>query len=309
LGNMVEISVMIEGQDGLNWPRWKRLAQTTEDGGFDGLFRSDHFTNPSGPYLDALEAMTSLTWLAAETKRIRFGTMVSPVSFRDPVTYAWQSNAIDSLSEGRLNIGLGAGWQEREHTSFGFDLLPVGERMDRFSEGVQVVRLLTRSSEPVSFSGTYYQLQDALMMPKSFAPEGAPITIGGAGPKRTLPLVAAYADEWNCVHMPVDRFVERNALLDEELAKAGRKPSDVRRTMMGTIYIGKNDAAVTARLNGKDKAEVLAGGQFVGTPPEIIEILQRYIDVGLQGFKLRILDLDDMASLELIAAEVIPHFR
>jgi F420-dependent oxidoreductase-like protein len=306
---MVEISVMIEGQDGLNWPRWQRLARTTEDGGFDGLFRSDHFSNPGGPYLDALEAMTSLTWLAAETKRIRFGTMVSPVSFRDPVTLAWQSNAIDSLSGGRLNIGLGAGWQEREHTSFGYDLLEVRERMDRFAEALQVVRLLTRSGEPVSFAGTYYQLNDAQMMPKSHAPEGAPITIGGAGPKRTIPLVAKYADEWNCVHMPVDRFVERNALLNEELAKIGRDAGDVRRTMMGTIFIGKDDAAVAAKLNGKDKTEVLASGQFAGTPAEIVAILQRYIDAGLDGVKLRILDLDDMASLELIAAEVIPHFR
>jgi F420-dependent oxidoreductase-like protein len=306
---MVEFSVMIEGQDGLSWPRWQRLVRAAEDLGFDGMYRSDHFSNPQGPYLDALELMVSLTWAATTTQRIRFGALVSPLSFRDPVTLAWQASGIDALSGGRLDLGLGAGWQEREHMSFGYDLLGIKDRFERFREGLEVIRLLTRSSEPVSFTGRYYTLDEAMLMPRSPRLDGPPITIGGAGPKRTMPLVARYADEWNSVHLPVEVFKERSAMLDSLLEQEGRSPSAVRRSMMGSIFIGATDAEVTAKLGGRVKADVLASGQFAGTPPEIVEQLRPYLDAGLDGFKLRILDLDDVSSLELVAAEVIPQFR
>src|SRR5262245_56253420 len=137
-----DVAVMIEGQDGLNWERWQRLAGAAEDLGFAGLYRSDHFTNPQGPHLDAIELWTSFTWLAGHTTRIEFGPMVSPVSFRNPVVTAWTAAAIDDLSGGRLRLGLGAGWQEREHNSHGFDLLDVEQRFARFEEGLQVVQQL-----------------------------------------------------------------------------------------------------------------------------------------------------------------------
>jgi alkanesulfonate monooxygenase SsuD/methylene tetrahydromethanopterin reductase-like flavin-dependent oxidoreductase (luciferase family) len=110
-----EVAIMIEGQDGLDWPRWQRLARTVEDSGYAGLFRSDHFTNPTGPKLDALELWSSLTWLADNTNSIEFGPLVSPVSFRHPVITAWTASTVDSLAGGRLRLGIGAGWQEREH--------------------------------------------------------------------------------------------------------------------------------------------------------------------------------------------------
>jgi F420-dependent oxidoreductase-like protein len=306
---MVEFSVMIEGQDGLNWPRWQRLARATEDLGFHGLYRSDHFSNVKGPYLDALELMVSLTWVASNTRRIRFGALVSPISFRDPRILAWQASGIDAISGGRLDLGLGAGWQEREHEAFGYELLSTHERFRRFAEGIKVARLLTRSSAPVSFDGEYYQLKDAMLMPRSPRSDGPPITIGGAGPKRTMPLVAKYADEWNSVHLPAAVFSERNALLDKLLAMEGRPKDAVRRTMMATIITGASDADVEMRLGGRTKAEVIESGQFAGTPGEIAGQIQSYLDIGVQGFKLRLLDLDDIESLELISSEIIPHFR
>src|SRR5512141_2707618 len=119
----MEIAIMIEGQDGLNWPRWMRLVRAVEDLGFAGLYRSDHFTNAQGPEKDSLELWLSLTWLAANTRRIEFGPLVTPVSFRHPVFTARWGLQVDDLSNGRLRLGVGAGWQQREHHAFGFDLL------------------------------------------------------------------------------------------------------------------------------------------------------------------------------------------
>src|SRR5512136_3198336 len=154
---MMDIAIMIEGQNGLNWPRWQRIARAVESLGFAGLFRSDHFTNGSPPDLDSLELWTSLTWLAGHTARIAFGPLVSPVSFRDPRMTARIARDVDDLSGGRLTLGLGAGWQEREHTNFGYDLLDLPGRFARFQEALKVVTRLLRSAEPVSFAGQYYQ--------------------------------------------------------------------------------------------------------------------------------------------------------
>src|SRR4051812_33534476 len=121
----VDVALMIEGQDGLNWTRWQRLVRAAEDWGFAGIYRSDHFSNKEGAHKDSLELWTSLTWAAANSERIEFGPLVSPISFRNPVVTAWTAAAVDDLSGGRLQLGLGAGWQDREHRSYGFDLLDV----------------------------------------------------------------------------------------------------------------------------------------------------------------------------------------
>jgi len=129
---MIEIAITNEGQNGLNWPRWQRIAPAVEELGFSGLYRSDHFTNPKPPDLDSLELWTSLTWLASHTKRIRFCPLVSPVSFRHPVHTVRMASAVDDLSGGRLVLGVGAGWQGREHDNYGFDLLDVPGRLARY---------------------------------------------------------------------------------------------------------------------------------------------------------------------------------
>ncbi|HSL27560.1 MAG TPA: LLM class flavin-dependent oxidoreductase, partial [Anaerolineales bacterium] len=129
---MLEIAIMIEGQNGLTWSRWQKIARLVEDLGFVGLFRSDHFTNSNPPDIESLELWTSLTWLAATTERIEFGPLVTPFSFRHPIHTARMASAVDDLSGGRLVLGLGAGWQEREHELFGFDLLELDSRFNRF---------------------------------------------------------------------------------------------------------------------------------------------------------------------------------
>lgn len=305
----LDIAIMIEGQDGLNWPRWQRLVRAAEDLGFSGIFRSDHFTNGGGPVLDALELWSSFTWLAGNTQRISFGALVSPMSFRHPVMTAWQASAVDALAGGRLRLGLGAGWQEREHDAFGFDLLDVPARFDRFAEGLEVITRLLRSDEPASFSGRYYRLHEAQLKPRSPRQTGPPIVIGGAGPKRTLPLVAKYADEWNAVGMTTADYRERAHVLDGLIQDAGRDPAAVRRTLMTRGAIAATEEGVRAKLGDRTVEELRARGAIVGTPAQAVPQLQELAEAGVQGVQLQWLELDDITNLELIAAEVLPQLR
>ena len=215
----MDIAIMIEGQNGLNWPRWKRIARLVEDLGFAGLYRSDHFTNASPPDLDLLELWISLTWLADNTERIEFGPLVTPFSFRHPAHTARMASAVDDLSGGRLTVGLGAGWQDHEHEKFGFSLLDIDNRFRRMEEGLEVVTRLLRSDTPSSFSGEFYRLQDALLLPRSVRPGGPSILIGGNGEKRNLPLVARFADEWNAVFTTADEVRRLNRVLDRMLKR------------------------------------------------------------------------------------------
>ena len=302
---MPEVAIMIEGQEGLDWARWRRLARTVEDSGYAGLFRSDHFTNPTGPVLDALELWSSLTWLAENTSRIEFGPLVSPVSFRHPVITAWTASTVDNLAGGRLRLGLGAGWQEREHEAHGFDLLETGLRFARFEEGLEVVTRLLQSDEPVSFDGEFYRLRDALLKPRSPRPGGPPIVIGGNGPRRTLPLAASYADEWNAVFATPERFAELSARLDELLQEAGRPPEQVRRTLMTRAVFGRTDADVERKLAGKSADDLRDRGILVGTAPEVIEQLGRLDEAGVERVMLQWLEPDDIDGLEAMAESIL----
>src|SRR5512141_1944514 len=149
---MLEIAIMIEGQNGLTWMRWQKIARLVEEAGFAGLFRSDHFTNSNPPDIESLELWTSLTWLAGNTSRIEFGPLVTPFSFRHPVFTARTASAVDDLSHGRLVLGLGAGWQEREHHLFGFDLLEPAERFNRVKERTAVVTNPLQNHPPATLS-------------------------------------------------------------------------------------------------------------------------------------------------------------
>ncbi len=297
---------MLEGQNGLNWPRWQRIAKAAEELGFVGLYRSDHFTNPSPPDIDSLEMWTSFTWLASHTSRIEFGPLVAPISFRHPVWLARTALAVDDLSGGRLHLGLGAGWQQREHESFGFDLLPVPQRLARFREGVEVVSRLLRSDDPVTYEGEYYRLHDALLLPRPQRKGGPPLVIGGG--RATLPLVARYADEWNVPFTPPEKFAALSARLDELLARQGRPAAAVRRSVMTGVVFGRDEQAVQQQLaaRGKSFAEVRAGGTLVGTAAQIVEQLGRLADAGVQRVMIQWLDLDDLDGLAALAQGVIP---
>jgi F420-dependent oxidoreductase-like protein len=304
---MIEIAIMIEGQDGLNWPRWQRLAAAVESLGFAGLYRSDHFTNADPPDKDSLELWTSLTWLAGNTRRIEFGPLVSPVSFRHPAFTARVASAVDDLSGGRLALGLGAGWQQREHEHFGFELLDLPQRFARFEEGLQVVTRLLRSETPVDFSGTYYRLKEAILLPRPARVGGPPITIGGNGVKRTLPMVVKYASEWNAVYLTPDKFAALNQQLNRMLEAAGRAAPSLRRSMMHGCYFGKDEAAVQRKLGGRSREKLRDLGVVTGTPNEVAEQLGRFAGAGVQRMMLQWLEMDDLDGLEVLAKDVLPQ--
>ena len=302
---MIDVGLMIEGQMGVNWPRWQAIAQAVERAGFAGLYRSDHFTEPEGPHLDALELWTSLTWLATNTSRISFGPVVSPVSFRDPRIAAWQAAAVHGLAPGRLRFGLGAGWNEREHEEWGFDLLGLDARFQRFAEALEIVTRLLRTEGPISFRGEFYELDGAELVPNPVSLGSLPIVIGGNGQRRTLPLAARFADEWNGVYLSADGFRERSRLLDDLLRDVGRQPGEVRRTMMTRVIFGRDEDQVTERLAGDSADELRGKGQIVGTAGQIPAQLRELEAAGVQGVMLQwVDDVDDIEGITALGRAI-----
>jgi len=302
---MLEIAIMLEGQHGLTWERWKRIGRFVEDAGFAGLYRSDHFTNPNAPDLDSLELWTSLTWLADNTKRIEFGPLVAPFSFRHPAHIARAASAIDDLSNGRLILGLGAGWQEREHNLFGFDLLDVKSRLDRFDEGMEVVtRLLQSDDDPITFDGKYYKIRGATLLPRPQKKGGPRILVGGNGMKRTLGNAAKYAAEWNGNFISVEEYSKRNKKLDELLTVAGRDSKSVRRSLMTGCVFGA-DISEQLAIYGDSLKELQEAGFIAGSASEVKEQLSAFEQAGAQRIMLQWMTLDNMDGLEAVAKALL----
>lgn len=276
-----QIGLMVEGQAGLNWERWDRVLKMAEDTGFQCVFRSDHFTNPAPPDTDSLELMVSLTFAATHTSRIEFGSLVAPVTFRHPTMTVRAAAQIDDLSGGRLVLGLGAGWQEREHHNYGIPFYDFKTRFEQLTDALEITRRLYASDEPVTFDGRHLSVDDAVLLPRPA--RQLPILIGGNGPKRTLPLAAEYADEWNGVYIDAETFAERSSRLDELLAERGRPASAVKRSVMVPFAWASADDGI-ARLDG-------------------------YIEAGCERFMLQIVEYDDLSAVERWGKTNLPRFH
>lgn len=315
----MQLSITIEAHFGLTWTRWRQLTAVIERMGFAGIFRSDHFAHPAPPHADALEAMVSLTYLASHSQSVHFGTLVAPLSFRDPIFLARQAMAIDDLSGGRMILGIGAGWMEREHTMFGYTLGDTAMRLDRLEEGVAVIAALIRNPEPVTFAGQFYHLDAAQLLPRPQRP--TPILIGGNGPKRTLPLVARYADIWNCQMASVEVFTERSRLLDELLIAEGRQPTAVKRTVMLPVLCWRNIDELEQLAQGIRSAFSMVAhlptaellpllrkqfAAITGSPEQVIEHLRVYAAAGVEEMIIQWILPDDPLGLEILGKEVLP---
>jgi alkanesulfonate monooxygenase SsuD/methylene tetrahydromethanopterin reductase-like flavin-dependent oxidoreductase (luciferase family) len=316
---MVKLSISVEGLFGLTWTAWKRMVCRAEELGFHGLYLSDHFNMPSPPDYPSLELVPALTWLADHTERVRFGPMVSPLSFRDPVMLARQAAALDDLSDGRVILGLGTGHFEREHAMFGYPLGDMPTRFARLQEGLEVITRLLGCTGPVSFDGQFFQLRDAVL-PQPRRPGGPPIMVGGGGPKRTLPVVARYADVWNAHRVTPEQMQERSALLDEMLEREGRRPHDVHRSLTLPVLCWRTEQELEERYRGYVRypawrgwpAQQIAthlrtgGTSLVGSPQEVVEQIQAFAAAGTQEMVMQWTLPDDLDGLKVLAKEVLP---
>jgi F420-dependent oxidoreductase-like protein len=310
----MRVGIMIEGQEGLTWDRWFRLAQAAEDMGYDSLCRSDHLTGLAGDARrPSLETWTSLAALATRTRRIRFGPVVCPITFYHPTPLAKMALAVDLLSGGRVDLGLGAGWNEPEHRMFGVPMPPLAERMDRLECAARHIRALD-GGRPVTVEQRYYPLTNAEIHP---APTHGRLRllIGGRGERRTLRIAAEFADEWNVTRVDPDGFRHKRRVLEDHCAAVGRDPNTITRSLMVPLAIGRDRSDVGRRLAAAcavfkalpaDEAGWRQQGFLVGTPEEIISTLGQWQAVGVDRVLLQMLDQEDLDALDLFAGRVLP---
>ena len=310
----MKVGIMIEGQEGLTWERWFRLAQAAEDLGYDSLCRSDHLTGLGGDARrPSLETWTSLTALALRTRRIRFGPMVSPLTFYHPALLAKMAAAVDTLSGGRLDLGLGAGWNEHEHRMFGVPFLTLKERLDRLEAGARLIRSLEKA-QPVTLRQPHFPLEKAESYPGP-ARGRYRIVIGGRGEKRTLKIVAEFADEWNVTRVDIPGFVQKRQVLAAHCRAFGRDSESITRSLMVPCAIGRDNSEVAKRIAAMrvafpalpgDEAAWQAASFLAGSPERVAADLKAWKQAGLQRVLLQSLDQEDIAGLELFAREVMP---
>ena len=307
----MDLRIFIEPQQGASYDDQLRVAKATEDGGFDAFFRSDHYLAMGkrdglpGP----TDSWTTLAGLARETSRIRLGTLVSSATFRHPGVLAIQVAQVDQMSGGRVELGLGAGWFEREHQAYGIPFPGVGERFDRFTEQLEILTGLwsTPVGETFDYDGKNYQLSDSPALPKP-AQQQVPIIIGGSGKKRTPALAARFAAEFNANFASVEETKALYERVRGACQDAGRSPEDLKHSVALVVACGRDDAELAKRAAnlGRQVDELRENG-LAGTPTEIVDKIGRYAEIGCQRIYLQVLDLDDIAHIELIASEVLPQ--
>jgi F420-dependent oxidoreductase-like protein len=303
----MDLRIFTEPQQGASYDTLLSVAKATEDLGFDAFFRSDHFLVMGGG--DGLpgptDAWITLAGLARETSRIRLGTLMSAATFRLPGVLAIQVAQVDRMSGGRIELGIGAGWYEAEHTAYGIPFPKA--RMSRLEEQLAVITGLwdTPVGETFDFEGTYYQLKDSPALPKP-AQERVPVLIGGGGPRRTPELAARYAAEFNMPFASLDDTARQFVRVREAAEAAGRGADELVYSSALVAVVGKDDAEVARRaaVIGREVDELKSNG-LAGTPAEVVDKLGRYAELGATRVYLQILDLHDLDHLELISAQVM----
>jgi F420-dependent oxidoreductase-like protein len=307
----MRLVVFTEPQQGAGYDELRRIAQLADQAGFDGFFRSDHYLAMGSDGLAGrTDAWLTLAALAVQTSRIRLGTLVTSATFRLPGPLAIGVAQVDAMSGGRVELGLGSGWFEREHAAYGIPFPPLGERFDRLAEQLEIVDGLWRTpaGQAYSFAGRHYTLADSPGLPKAVQSPRPPIIVGGKGRRRTPALAARFADEFNA---PFARLAEVPALYQgvrDACAAIGRTDPPAFSAAV-TVCCGRDDAEVRRRAAaiGRDVTTLRDGGGAAGTPAEVVDILSRYADAGATRVFLQTLDLSDLDHIELIASAVAPQ--
>ena len=305
---------MIEGQEGVSWDEWVALARACEEHGLEGLFRSDHYQSVfdiSGR--GSLDAWATLAGLAAITERIRLGTMVSPATFRRPSVVSRMVATVDHISGGRVELGLGAGWNAAEHESAGFPFPELGERMDILEEQLEIIHRQWTQDE-FSFEGRHYQLEQSRAEPKPLQTPHPPIVLGGQAGPRAARLAARWADEYNAPFASVDECRERRARIVEACEREGRKPIPF--SLMAPCCVGRDDAEALHRARRRlersgrpddDPSALLEEENvLVGTVDQVVARLQAYAEAGVERAFLQHLDHTDLDMVRLIGEQIVP---
>jgi F420-dependent oxidoreductase-like protein len=311
----VRVCLMIEGQEGVTWDDWVRLAGLAERKGFDGLFRSDHYTAIIRPKAAALDAWATLAGLAAVTERIRLGTLVSPATFRHPSVLARMAVTVDHISQGRVDVGMGSGWYEREHVEHGFPFLDAKQRFELFAEQVEVV-VRSWTEEGFDHSGPTYELRGQTALPQPFRKPHPPLVLGGTVKPRFAELAVRYADEVNTLGAPNDELRERKERLDDACAAAGRDPATLGFSVMTACFVGTDRADVLERIRafvavrGEGDPEALlterADRWLAGTVEEVSRRIEELRALGVTRVFLQHLNHSDDEMVELIGEELLP---
>jgi F420-dependent oxidoreductase-like protein len=305
----MELRIFTEPQQGATYDDLLAVARTAEELGFGAFFRSDHYLTMGGDGLPGpTDAWTTLAGLARDTSTIRLGTLMTSATFRLPGVLAIQVAQVDQMSGGRVELGLGAGWYEAEHTAYGIPFPGTGERFDRFEEQLAVITGLwgTPAGERFSYDGTHYPLSDSPALPKPVQDPRPPILIGGMGKRRTPELTARYADEFNLPFVDEDVTRTQFDRVRRACEDAGRDPGTLTWSNALVLCVGKDEAEVERRAAaiGRDVDDLRANG-LAGTPQEVVDKLGRYAALGSERAYLQVLDLADLDHLHLVADEVM----
>jgi F420-dependent oxidoreductase-like protein len=308
----MKLRIFTEPQQGADYATLRRVAQATEELGFDAFFRSDHYLKMGdgsglpGP----TDAWATLAGLAVETSRIRLGTLMTAATFRLPGPLALVVAQVDQMSGGRIELGIGTGWFEAEHAAYGIPFPPLGERFDRLAEQLEIITGLwgTPEGSTFAFDGTHYRLTDSPALPKPAQRPRPPILIGGNGAHRTPRLAAAFADEFNVAFASVADTAARFARVREACESAGRYPASMTFSVAQVVCCGKDEESFRRRAAaiGRQPDELRRNG-LAGTPGEVAARIAEFAETGADRVYLQMLDLNDIEHLELIASDVAPQ--
>ena len=310
----MQLRIFTEPQQGADYGRLLAVARAAEELGFDAFFRSDHYLKigPGSGLPGPTDSWVTLAGLARETERIRLGTLVSAATFRYPGPLAIAVAQVDEMSAGRIELGLGTGWFDTEHSAYGIPFPGLDERFGRLEEQLEIVTGLweTPVGKTYSFGGSYYTLTESPALPKPVQRPRPPILIGGHGLRRTPRLAARFADEYNVVFVSPEETGAAFGRVRDACAAAGRDPASLVYSAAQTVCCGRTAAEVARRAAaiGEDVTELEASG-LAGSPAQIVDKLGRFASVGASRIYLQVLDLHDLDHLELIAAEVMPQVR
>ncbi|MBO3748099.1 LLM class F420-dependent oxidoreductase [Streptosporangiaceae bacterium NEAU-GS5] len=306
----MDLRIFTEPQQGATYDELLAVAQAAERLGFDAFFRSDHYMRigPGDPGPGSTDAWTTLAGLARETSRIRLGTLVTPATFRHPGALAITVAQVDQMSGGRVELGLGTGWFDAEHAAFGIPFPSFGERFNMLEEQLEIVTGMWTADKPFSYSGRHYQVVDSPGLPKPVQRPHPPIIVGGGGPKRTPRLVARFADEYN---VPF-RSLEDTGAAYQRVRDVADRPIIL--SAAQTVCVGADEAELARRAEGVNRGmtmgqsvDDLRAGGLAGTPPEVLDKIGKFRELGAERIYLQVMDLSDLDHLELIAAEILPH--